>query len=266
MFCINRIVCYRFTPTCVGKTFASNRALSHSRVHPHVCGENMAIYRRAFKDAGSPPRVWGKPKPAVTANSRNGFTPTCVGKTTSAQQAIARREVHPHVCGENFEARVCEPLLAGSPPRVWGKRGGGGGRRKWRRGSPPRVWGKRCVRPYPDRLGWFTPTCVGKTSLNGSSEAILAVHPHVCGENHIGRGLYVPTDGSPPRVWGKHEVPETTYRLGRFTPTCVGKTAGNMGLRKPSQVHPHVCGENEARRRQKLHAEGSPPRVWGKRR
>ncbi len=31
-------------------------------VHPHACGENEGIAVMSIKIAGTPPRVWGKPR------------------------------------------------------------------------------------------------------------------------------------------------------------------------------------------------------------
>src|SRR5690606_30444483 len=95
-------------------------------------------------------------------------------------------------------------------------------------GSPPRVWGKR-GQPLPRRVGQrFTPTRVGKTGVVGRANLPKAVHPHACGENqrHARRARLVlrftPTRvgkthmrlghrchrcGSPPRVWGKRTSP-----------------------------------------------------------
>ena len=50
----------RFTPTCVGKTWAIYRKACWAMVHPHVCGENWDEVKQGISDAGSPPRVWGK--------------------------------------------------------------------------------------------------------------------------------------------------------------------------------------------------------------
>ena len=93
----------------------------------------------------------------------------------------------------------------------------------------------------------FTPTCVGKTLFSNRIEVIIigspprvwgklyhhldhqrgqSVHPHVCGEN---------------------ATTDLSTALGtRFTPTCVGKTP-----------RARLVGRS---------VNGSPPRVWGKRR
>ena len=71
----------RYTPTCVGKTkAASNR--------------NISL-------AGTPPRVWGKPSSSERKRLIFRYTPTCVGKTIKDLDGETKKEVHPHVCGEN---------------------------------------------------------------------------------------------------------------------------------------------------------------------
>ena len=71
--------------------------------------------------------------------------------------------------------------------------------------------------------------------------------------------------GSPPRVWGKRDTGTGIAGTGRFTPTCVGKTAIPAITSLRLSVHPHVCGENPYKLRLRQINEGSPPRVWGKR-
>ncbi len=50
----------RFTPTRVGTTFRSLDSHARRSVHPHACGDNGRIRRRATNPVGSPPRVWGQ--------------------------------------------------------------------------------------------------------------------------------------------------------------------------------------------------------------
>ena len=112
----------RFTPTRVGKTSSTPPERRYPQVHPHACGEN-AIMKTAKSTAdGSPPRVWGKRRPAHHRNRRHRFTPTRVGKTRSRARLRAWRPVHPHACGENGAQMVQKICALGSPPRVWGKR------------------------------------------------------------------------------------------------------------------------------------------------
>ena len=53
-------------------------------VHPHACGENIAVLLLPQEKAGSPPRVWGKQLISSVIHIIERFTPTRVGKTSSA--------------------------------------------------------------------------------------------------------------------------------------------------------------------------------------
>ena len=114
----------------------------------------------------------------------------------------------------------------------------------------------------------FTPTCVGKA--------------HRSVEHSGDDGRFTPT------CVGKAPRPILTCRYAyRFTPTCVGKAVGPGAARSSTSVHPHVCGEGAGcergragvrrftptcvgkarwRTRTALFNDGSPPRVWGRRR
>ena len=114
-------------------------------------------------------------------------------------------EVHPHVCGENMMGDV----LVGV-----------------RLGTPPRVWGKLSTLPKFSIMPRYTPTCVGKTIAARIVKHYVEVHPHVCGENVLRQAKKVCNIGTPPRVWGKLlRIVRLPLSL-RYTPTCVGKTAG----------------------------------------
>ena len=131
-------------------------------VHPHACGENDL--------------------PSFPAQHASRFTPTRVGKTVSALPVGFLLAVHPHACGENAVADCAGAYASGSPPRVWGKRLGRGGRGDWYR---------------------FTPTRVGKTRMGLLLGEQPPVHPHACGENRSLVMVLSSYFGSPPRVWGK---------------------------------------------------------------
>ena len=51
----------------------------------------------------------------------------------------------------------------------------------------------------------------------------------------------------------------------RFTPTGVGKTVSHDHGSAGAPVHPHGCGEDEAVASDERADDGSPPRVWGRR-
>ncbi len=215
---------------------------------------------------GSPPRVWGKRQLLDLQRSLHRFTPTRVGKTyclvladdlqplrftpTRVGKTCRRRRkrpsasVHPHACGENSIFANSAAATSGSPPRVWGKLVPLRAPTRLRRFTPTRV-GKTERRVdgvvIRDR---FTPTRVGKTPADPGTIPSPPVHPHACGENIAVFPTVGPSDGSPPRVWGKRGTLLDCRGCPRFTPTRVGKT---------------LCASFQNPR-----VRGSPPRVWGK--
>src|SRR5690606_35093735 len=112
----------RFTPTRVGKTYATTRATCTTPVHPHACGEDAASLQGKVQEYGSPPRVWGRLAPQPGRCRRPRFTPTRVGKTISRLPVAPAQSVHPHACGEDVLRVVVYVMHHGSPPRVWGRR------------------------------------------------------------------------------------------------------------------------------------------------
>ncbi len=234
---------WRFTPTLVGKTDKDKILVGERQVHPHACGENSRHLMAAFSPVGSPPRLWGKHHTRALDGLPDRFTPTLVGKTKVLHGSGGMRPVHPHACGENYGKWICHSRGAGSPPRLWGK---------------PHLHQRLNVHLR------FTPTLVGKTTSPARLGAPPTVHPHACGENAARSWTDSRIDGSPPRLWGKPSAARWQRRLGRFTPTLVGKTIGNATMVLPIEVHPHACGENATAWLALAKRGGSPPRLWGK--
>ena len=152
-------------------------------VHPHVCGEHMALEdsesvgdgssprvwgalavnaQADVQDTGSSPRVWGASTSSVTALPRWRFIPTCVGSIRCKSACYRAYTVHPHVCGEHAD------IVSVKLPAV---------------GSSPRVWGACCHRRQAERPGRFIPTCVGSIHRADALHFQPTVHPHVCGEH-----------------------------------------------------------------------------------
>ena len=172
----------RFTPTGVGKIFATLSDTSVLPVHPHGCGENKFWKHPNAPRHGSPPRVWGKFLAGCAGSLLARFTPTGVGKMSCLSAACSFSAVHPHGCGENAGWRL----------HAWA-----------RPGSPPRVWGKLSQMLPHHRRSRFTPTGVGKIAHLSRRRFAWTVHPHGCGENGFANFQYHCLGGSPPRVWGK---------------------------------------------------------------
>ena len=134
----------RNTPTCVGKTAASESRMVLERKHPHVRGEDLHQGRLSVRKVETPPRAWGRRSRCLYGIPWIRNTPTCVGKTIKKAKVKAHDEKHPHVRGEDQRSKNGAGARKETPPRAWGRR-------------PPTTLCKE-----QDRN---TPTCVGKTYL-----------------------------------------------------------------------------------------------------
>ena len=129
--------------------------------------------------------------------------PTHVGNTRTLPIPACSKTVHPHACGE-YAWKV-----GGVYIRV---------------GSSPRVWGIRASNSAASCMSWFIPTRVGNTLASVLPVAMIAVHPHACGEYSTRGSSLMHAIGSSPRVWGIHITGQPGQRPGRFIPTRVGNT------------------------------------------
>ena len=91
----------RNTPTCVGKTGVQDVEFPTQKKHPHVRGEDSALYVRNLRAMETPPRAWGRPPTFAGTAISSGNTPTCVGKTGEGPFFLHQKEKHPHVRGED---------------------------------------------------------------------------------------------------------------------------------------------------------------------
>ena len=238
------LVRHGLIPACAGKTL---RLLGRRRgpgAHPRVCGENCTQPSPPWPLMGSSPRVRGKQEGAGGEPCRVGLIPACAGKTGSPASLTSGGRAHPRVCGENEGA--LRSVLA-----------------RW--GSSPRVRGKLTpitIVAIPTRL---IPACAGKTVRDRSRAAADRAHPRVCGENALVVWENVEGAGSSPRVRGKRRADAPEGGGCRLIPACAGKTQlPERGVHAP-RAHPRVCGENVANAETMSRAEGSSPRVRGKR-
>ena len=193
----------RFTPTRVGTTPLLVALMGRNAVHPHARGDNWRwrVWRNCA--GGSPPRAWGQFTILCEMSPSKRFTPTRVGTTVSLSSHAPPPPVHPHARGDNNVRRDFLPSLGGSPPRAWGQLA-----------SPA------TTRDAPR----FTPTRVGTTDSLSALSSALTVHFYARGDNSAGRGLGVPSRGSPPRAWGQLVSCQPNTDCCRFTPTRVGTT------------------------------------------
>ena len=116
---------------------------------------------------------------------------------------------------------------------------------------------------YGSRYG-NTPTSVGKTRQACSRGPCPEKHPHERGEDphhpipvHYG-------EETPPRAWGRQTILNLKGRLGRNTPTSVGKTALIIWHIVAGEKHPHERGEDKADEISFRRFVETPPRAWGR--
>ena len=134
-------------------------------------------------------------------------------------------------------------LVAGSSPRVRGKRAGDG--------AQPHVRG-------------LIPARAGKTPLEYQRFRVGTAHPRACGENVRVPHYAQARGGSSPRVRGKHHVRGAQRAPQGLIPACAGKTTVSTVIPATPTAHPRVCGENHVAGLRRQAAAGSSPRVRGK--
>ena len=153
--------------------------------------------------AGSSPRVRGKPaNPGIHTNPE-GLIPACAGKTECHTGKNSRERAHPRVCGENREKHSVHERVRGSSPRV--------------RGKPQQA----PIRVNADRL---IPACAGKTIECHPAATEGEAHPRVCGENSCESFTVSCVGGSSPRVRGKLSASSYPCPSAGLIPACAGKT------------------------------------------
>ena len=132
-------------------------------------------------------------------------------------------------------------------------------------GSPPRMRGKlRKSAGSPPRMR-ITPADAGKTVKVGRPEIRDKDHPRGCGENISQMRSFIILPGSPPRMRGKLIDFRVFLTFDGITPADAGKTFTSLLRHNRFEDHPRGCGENPAPTINVQNANGSPPRMRGKR-
>ena len=219
------------------------RPRSMPPAHPRVCGENVIAEEAQVDAAGSSPRVRGKLAPRTRHRHPTRLIPACAGKTQDEERLVGVDAAHPRVCGENSSSMVSVASVAGSSPRVRGKRL------------------RRLARHSRGRL---IPACAGKTAPVPTLMVSSTAHPRVCGENILMDINKLLLGGSSPRVRGKPWGYPPGTLVTWLIPACAGKTSSELRRSRPTAAHPRVCGENLVLGGRAWGWVGSSPRVRGK--
>ena len=173
---------------------------------------------------------------------RQRFIPACAGNRPTEDQSRSGSPVHPRVCGEQCSTRRRRPVATGSSPRV--------------RGTDVAV-----VRI--DDTFRFIPACAGNSPHKRVTDAIVAVHPRVCGEQIAWYFLRSFRCGSSPRVRGTGSAVTIPVERCRFIPACAGNRRLSRLRNLARSVHPRVCGEQVNIDPLTVRVVGSSPRVRG---
>ena len=91
---------YRITPTYMGNTTVSLRALQSTKDHPHIHGEYATKKLLTCRSLGSPPHTWGIRITNRDVAELTRITPTYMGNTIIMIKATQGTGDHPHIHGE----------------------------------------------------------------------------------------------------------------------------------------------------------------------
>ena len=234
----------RIIPAHAGQTPCSPRAARRWTDHPRACGANVFLAVDMPAEAGSSPRMRGKPGGWVERRHSRRIIPAHAGQTLAYYKPLQLPSDHPRACGANSALRPSNILQSGSSPRMRGKQ---------------RL---TSIEHFAERI---IPAHAGQTAVPTVADGTRSDHPRACGANHdCVRPLFRPF-GSSPRMRGKHAVAGAARRVVRIIPAHAGQTSG-LTYPMPSVAdHPRACGANFRVREVVDAYAGSSPRMRGKR-
>ena len=115
-------IAVRIIPARAGQTPSENLTPTCKPDHPRACGANKAFSRLAMSAFGSSPRVRGKQGTVDLTIPENRIIPARAGQTGYRRRNRLRNTDHPRACGANVGVVHGALDVAGSSPRVRGKR------------------------------------------------------------------------------------------------------------------------------------------------
>ena len=151
-------------PAYAGKTPQRQKNSAGSTEHPRVCGENIWAAEDGFGDAGTSPRMRGKPCSRALNTRLLRNIPAYAGKTIFSHSAKRSQQEHPRVCGENKSVYQSRSVGGGTSPRMRGK-----------------LFQALSKSDSPRNI----PAYAGKTRVNLLEGQPQPEHPRVCGENDL---------------------------------------------------------------------------------
>ncbi len=172
----------RIIPAHAGQTDRPASSSTTRSDHPRACGANVSGFPSRDVNAGSSPRMRGKPMLAIVRHLRVRIIPAHAGQTSSLLLSILPTSDHPRACGANTAAR----------PSPWSTCG-----------SSPRMRGKPIINRVDGRSRRIIPAHAGQTSPSPTLGVPCPDHPRACGANMDGSYGAQCWDGSSPRMRGK---------------------------------------------------------------
>ena len=112
----------RIIPAHAGQTDGLTSDGSVVTDHPRACGANTVSVRDWNAPVGSSPRMRGKPASPPPTSSTRRIIPAHAGQTGRRSRAPPVTPDHPRACGANATSLVPKAMMAGSSPRMRGKR------------------------------------------------------------------------------------------------------------------------------------------------
>ena len=156
---------------------------------------------------------------------------------------MVSRRAHPRECGADAENLQHGDRYTGSSPRV--------------RGRPS----LRIRRTFPSGL---IPASAGQTTSPVKMIRIVPAHPRECGADPVGWRPAVKSEGSSPRVRGRHCPQCGTVCLCGLIPASAGQTCMNRPSFFGFGAHPRECGADTYSGPVCMVENGSSPRVRGR--
>ena len=233
----------RNTPADAGTTRVPSGTPSGTPEHPRGCGDDVVVAGEGRLVAGTPPRMRGRRRESAAIAGERGNTPADAGTTTGYPPARRCRTEHPRGCGDDRVASRNASTLAGTPPRMRGRRDLGAGLEREHRN---------------------TPADAGTTRKIHGSPTVGAEHPRGCGDDLDLNSNTDATWGTPPRMRGRLTDAALVLATARNTPADAGTTRGPGLSAPPVSEHPRGCGDDSGNRRLRQATRGTPPRMRGR--
>ena len=152
----------RIIPAHAGQTCSALLTMGRKPDHPRACGANTYRDMLSKTGDGSSPRMRGKLPGVAGQDWRLRIIPAHAGQTACATCRASDRTDHPRACGANSSAVSKVSAMAGSSPRMRGKRRERHEQRHRRR---------------------IIPAHAGQTRPQPPRHPVSTDHPRACGAN-----------------------------------------------------------------------------------